>query len=67
MLMVLIYPGFTFGVYIMVYLYHLDNLGYIEVPSTSANERFKAVAHYPVFAILGYCWKKNSVGQETIA
>jgi hypothetical protein len=33
----------------------------------SANKQFKAMAHCPVFAILGKRQKKISVGQEIIA
>jgi hypothetical protein len=63
---VLIYLGFTFWVYIIVVLYPLVDLGYIGVASANSNERFKVVAHYPVFSIFGKGEKKNSVGLETI-
>ena len=62
----LIYLGFTFWVYMMVVLYPLVDLGYIRVASMNLNERFKAVAHCPVFSILGKREKKNSVDPETI-
>lgn len=66
LLIVLIYLGFTFWVYIMVFLYPLVDLGYIGVASANPDERFKAVAHFPVFSILGKREKKNSVDPETI-
>jgi hypothetical protein len=51
----------------MVVLYPLVDLGYSGVASTNLNERFKAVAHCPVFfSILGKREKKNSVDPEAI-
>jgi hypothetical protein len=66
LLIVLIYLGFTFWVYIIVVLYPLVDLGYIGVASANPNKRFKAVAHCPVPSVLGKRGKKNSVDPETI-
>jgi hypothetical protein len=63
---VLIHLRFTFWVDIVVVLYPLVDLGYIEVTTTNTNERFKVVAHCPVFSVLGKREKKNSVSPETI-
>jgi hypothetical protein len=50
---VLIHLRFAFWVYIVVVLYPLVDLGYIEVVTTNSNNRFKAVAHCPVFFHFG--------------